>query len=112
MGSNQFVATTAIMAAFLLISCATQPLPPEPVDIPIKTEPEVEVKEREPGPLPASTRPTYNLSGYPAATRQGYIDGCETAKKTKYAFKDPKRYASDGQYQMGWNDGFDICNVK
>lgn len=102
----------AIPFILFLTSCATQPLPSEPIDLPIKTNPKVEVKKRIPGPLPASTRPTYNLSGYPAATREGYIDGCETAKKTKYAFKDHKRYASDGQYQMGWNDGYDICRIK
>ncbi len=101
-----------ILFVLVLTSCTTQPLTPQPIKLPIKQTPETEVKERIPGPLPASTRPTYNLSGYPPATRQGYIDGCETAKKSQYAFKDHKRYASDGQYHMGWNDGFDICRGK
>ena len=38
--------------------------------------------ERPEGPLPPSTKPKYNLSGYPANTQQGYIDGCETAKNS------------------------------
>jgi hypothetical protein len=37
--------------------------------------------ERPPGPLPATTRPVYNLTGYSPAFKDGYIDGCETAKK-------------------------------
>lgn len=77
---------------------------------PIVSQPENEVRPE--GSLPPSTRPIYNLSGYPAATREGYIDGCETAKKTRYGKKDEARYTTDGQYQMGWNDGFDLCQVK
>ena len=38
-------------------------------------------------------RPAYNLSGYPPAVRDGYIDGCETAKKSEYGRKDEKRFA-------------------
>jgi hypothetical protein len=64
------------------------------------------------GPLPASTLPTYNLSGYPLAFRDGYVDGCETAKGTSYGFKDERRFLSDNQYRMGWSDGFDICRSK
>lgn len=71
-----------------------------------------ETIERPSGPLPPSTRPTYNLSGFPPATKQGYIDGCETAKETEYGFKDLERYETDGQYRIGWDDGFDLCRVK
>jgi hypothetical protein len=59
-----------------------------------------------------AARPTYNLTGYPPAVRDGYIDGCETAKKTQYARKDARRMSSDAQYEMGWNDGFSICGAK
>ena len=38
--------------------------------------------ERPAGPLPESAKPKYNLTGYPESTQQGYIDGCETAKRT------------------------------
>lgn len=63
-------------------------------------------------PLPPSTRPTYNLAGYPTAFKDGYIDGCETAKKTSYGFKDKRRFSKDKQYRMGWNDGFNLCLSK
>jgi hypothetical protein len=56
-----------------------------------------------------AARPTYNLAGYPPAVREGYIDGCETAKQSEFARKDARRFAADPQYEMGWNDGFGIC---
>jgi hypothetical protein len=59
-----------------------------------------------------ASKPTYNLAGYPPAVREGYIDGCETAKRSTYARKDAKRFAADAQYEMGWNDGFGICGKK
>ena len=59
-----------------------------------------------------ASRPTYNLAGYPAAVREGYIDGCESAKGSPYARKDARRFAADAQYEMGWNDGFGICKGK
>ena len=59
-----------------------------------------------------AARPTYNLAGYPPAVREGYIDGCESAKRSDYARKDAKRFAGDPQYEMGWNDGFSICGKK
>lgn len=65
--------------------------------------------ERPAGPLPQSAKPKYNLTGYPAEVQQGYIDGCETAKNTSWAFKDLNRYEKDGQYRMGWDDGFMMC---
>jgi hypothetical protein len=59
-----------------------------------------------------ASRPTYNLTGYPAAVKEGYIDGCESAKGSEWARKDAKRFAADGQYSMGWNDGYSICKPK
>ena len=44
--------------------------------------------------------------------REGYIDGCESAKGTQYARKDAQRFANDAQYQMGWNDGSSICKKR
>jgi hypothetical protein len=55
-------------------------------------------------------RPAYNLAGYPEATREGYIDGCETARHSEYGRKDAARMANDPQYAMGWNDGHSICS--
>lgn len=59
-----------------------------------------------------ASRPKYNLAGYPPAVREGYIDGCESAKGTRYARKDLKRFEADSQYAMGWNDGFGLCGRK
>ena len=55
-------------------------------------------------------RPAYNLAGYPPAARDGYIDGCETARKSEYGRKDEKQFGADARYRMGWNDGFSICS--
>ncbi|MDN5752605.1 MAG: hypothetical protein L0H15_04885 [Nitrosospira sp.] len=63
-------------------------------------------------PIPKSARPTYNLAGYSPAFKDGYIDGCETAKQSSYAAKDERRFSSDNQYRMGWNDGFSVCRGK
>ena len=71
-----------------------------------------EQSERPSGPLPATTRPVYNLTGYSPAFKDGYIDGCETAKKTRFGFKNKSRFAADAQYKLGWNDGFSICGGR
>ncbi len=91
---------SAIFVLSVLASCAML----EPTQTP--------PGERPSGPLPPSTRPAYNLSGYPPATKEGYIDGCETAKESLYGFKDEDRYETDGQYRIGWDDGFDLCRDK
>ena len=91
---------------FLAGGCATVIVPPPPQ--PTRPETPVQAQERR----TQASRPTYNLSGYPPAVRDGYIDGCESAKKTQYGRKDAKRFAEDAQYSMGWNDGFSICKKK
>jgi hypothetical protein len=63
-------------------------------------------------PLASSTRPTYNLAGYPPAFKDGYIDGCETAKRSVYGLKDEQRFAEDNQYRNGWKDGYNLCLSK
>ena len=90
----------------LLAGCtmAKRPMPG-----PVLPAPDPVVQQRPSGPLPLSTRPTYNLAGYPKAAQEGYVDGCETAKQSVYGFKDKKRYAADTQYRMGWDDGLSIC---
>ena len=92
--------------ALILAGCATRPVAPPPVS----TVPETPAQAQE--RREKASRPTYNLAGYPPAVREGYIDGCETAKGTKYGRKDAGRFASDAQYSMGWNDGFGICGKK
>ena len=96
----------AASLAFTLLAaaCAAPPLAPPPN----KPEAPAAAEQRR----QQASRPTYNLTGYPPAVREGYIDGCESAKKTQYARKDAKRMGADAQYEMGWNDGFGICSKK
>ena len=91
-----------VLLTALAAGCAA--VPPAP----ITPETPKEATERRQKAPP----PTYNLTGYPPAVRDGYIDGCETAKNTSYARKDARRMAGDPQYSMGWNDGFSICKPK
>jgi len=48
-----------------------------------------------------------NLSGYSAAFKQGYSDGCESVGSRQR--RDEKRFKTDADYTMGWNDGFSVC---
>lgn len=58
---------------------------------------------------PASqTAGEINLSGYSVPFKQGYADGCNTARGPG-ARKDEARYRRDADYMMGWNDGYGIC---
>ena len=98
-------AASGLAALLALAGCGTLPHGGPPPDRPETT---AQAKERR----AKATRPAYNLAGYPAAVREGYIDGCESAKKTQYARKDAQRFSADAQYQMGWNDGFSICKPK
>jgi hypothetical protein len=91
----------APLLALLAAACAS-PLPKSAEESPAQAQ-----ERRAKAP-----RPQYNLAGYPPATRDGYIDGCESAKKSPYAHKDEKRFASDAQYRMGWNDGQAICSRR
>jgi hypothetical protein len=91
-----------VLSVLVLAGCAARPVAVRPNTAP-ETPAQAEQRREH------ASRPTYNLAGYPPAVREGYIDGCETAKRTQYGRKDAKRFAEDGQYQMGWNDGFSIC---
>ncbi len=92
--------------AFTLLATACAVVPPAPPPTAPET-PQVAAKRRTEAP-----RPTYNLTGYPPAVKEGYIDGCESAKHSQYAHKDAARMSSDAQYSMGWNDGFSICKPR
>lgn len=93
-----------------LAGCATSKYSPSEPVRPISEPAAAPVGQTRPaGPLPPSTRPVYNLTGYPKGIQEGYVDGCETAKQSAYGHKDEKRYTTDRQYQMGWDDGFSIC---
>jgi len=94
----------SLFVLLLAAACAAPPMAPPP------SQPEAPAAAQ--ARRQQASRPTYNLTGYPPAVRDGYIDGCESAKKTQYARKDAKRMAGDAQYEMGWNDGFSICSAK
>ena len=49
-----------------------------------------------------------NLSGYSAAFKQGYSDGCDSAG-WRGQRRDEKRFKTEADYTMGWNDGFSVC---
>ena len=91
--------------AVVLAGCAVRPVAVRPDTTPENPAQAQERREQ-------ASRPKYNLAGYPPAVREGYIDGCESAKNTRYGRKDAKRFADDAQYQMGWNDGFGICGKR
>src|SRR5881227_351162 len=93
-----------LVTLLLSAGCALHALAPPPD----RPEPPAAAQERR----SQASRPTYNLTGYPPAVRDGYIDGCESAKGTQYARKDAQRFADDAQYQMGWNDGNSICKKR
>jgi hypothetical protein len=54
--------------------------------------------------------PAVNLSGFPLPYRQGYADGCGSA--TGPERKDTTRFAADGNYRTGWQDGLALCRKK
>jgi hypothetical protein len=54
--------------------------------------------------------PGINLSGFPLPYRQGYADGCASVKGTER--KDAARFAADGNYRTGWQDGLALCRKR
>jgi hypothetical protein len=61
-------------------------------------------------PTPAQT-PNVNLSGFPKPFQDGYRDGCVSARSFTNK-KDHERFKSDGQYAVGWQDGYSACKNK
>lgn len=101
-------ARVGLAAALLLLLGGCGVVPQRATVPPDRPESEAQAKERR---LKAE-RPKYNLAGYPPGVREGYIDGCESAKGSPYARKDARRMAADPQYEMGWKDGNAICGKK
>jgi hypothetical protein len=54
--------------------------------------------------------PPVNLSGFPPAFREGYADGCNTARGS--AKQDKARMKTDGSYAQGYNDGLSGCKQR
>ncbi|HZZ91756.1 MAG TPA: hypothetical protein VFE23_04290 [Usitatibacter sp.] len=94
----------ALLLTLAASACATHPIAPPPNE----PEPQAQAQQRR----AHAPKPAYNLAGYPAAVREGYIDGCESARRSEYARKDARRMEEDRQYAMGWNDGFSICGKR
>ena len=59
-----------------------------------------------------SEKPGVNLSGFPPEFREGYSDGCNSARAVVGSRKDEKRMKSDPQYAAGWRDGYDMCKNR
>ncbi|HXU53052.1 MAG TPA: hypothetical protein VN789_13490 [Casimicrobiaceae bacterium] len=75
----------------------------------------IEAPEPAPAPTPVPRnveppKPTINLDGFPLPYRQGYADGCASA--TGGERKDSARFAGDGNYRTGWQDGRALCARK
>jgi hypothetical protein len=69
--------------------------------------PERPAEKPAPKPKAESAQAGINLSGYPREFREGYADGCASARGSLK--KDEARYKSDTQYAAGWKDGMGIC---
>lgn len=61
---------------------------------------------------PEIDEPQVNLTGYPPAFRDGYLDGCNSARNSGNTIQDQNRYKNDSMYAAGWRDGMDICSKK
>jgi hypothetical protein len=64
-------------------------------------------------PVPANQEPpppNVNLAGFPLPYRQGYADGCASAKGTER--KDAARFGADPNYRTGWQDGLALCKKR
>jgi hypothetical protein len=61
---------------------------------------------------PKIDQPQVNLAGYPPPFREGYLDGCNSARQNTQSIRDEERYKNDSMYAAGWRDGYDICSKK
>ena len=58
----------------------------------------------------ATPAPPVNLSGYPPAFREGYMDGCNSVGGKEH--RDAARMKKDRSYAQGYHDGFDNCSRR
>lgn len=91
---------SAIALAMAIAGCATAPLPAASGAPAAPAAP----------PLADPPPPPVNLQGFPLAYRQGFGDGCSTARGT--ARKDVTRFGNEGNYRVGWQDGAAQCKAK
>jgi hypothetical protein len=100
----------AVVLAALLSACATTaPRPAAPAAPSTPSAPSTPAQTPAP-PDVEPPPPNVNLSGFPLPYRQGYADGCASAAGTER--KDAVRFASDGNYRTGWQDGLALCKKK
>ena len=92
--------TVALAALVLVAGCA--PMAPVPAPQP-QSAPPVPANQ-EPPP------PNVNLTGFPLPYRQGYADGCASAKGAER--KDAARFGADPNYRTGWQDGLALCKKR
>lgn len=93
----------ACALAVAVAGCATAPPGTTPATPSTPTTPAAP-PQAEPPPPPV------NLQGFPLAYRQGFGDGCATARGTER--KDNTRFGNDGNYRVGWQDGVAQCKVR
>ena len=63
-----------------------------------------------PKPYVEPPPPPVNLQGFPPTYRLGFGDGCASGRGAEK--KDAARFAGDGNYRTGWNDGLAQCRKK
>lgn len=51
--------------------------------------------------------PRFNLSGYSPEFKSGHADGCASAGGE--IRRDERRFKTDADYMIGWNDGRSAC---
>ena len=92
----------ALVLSMLIAGCATVPSD--------ETSPPAPVPGTKPAPYVEPPPPPVNLQGFPPAYRLGFGDGCATGRGTEK--RDLARFASDGNYRTGWQDGVAQCKKK
>ena len=97
-----------VLVLVLLAGCAGMQRAPDAPEAPQApaTPPTAPPLPRHAEPPP----PAVNLSGFPLPYRQGYADGCASIDGVER--KDATRYAGDGNYRTGWQDGLWQCKKK
>jgi len=102
---SRTLALTLATTLALFAGCATAP----------RSEPPVRPADPATAPSQPSVQrpappPPVNLSGYSAAFKQGYTDGCASARGSLR--RDDARFRSDNDYMMGWSDGNSVCGTR
>jgi hypothetical protein len=97
---------TATLAALTLAIAACAPMAPR-----IDGGSSASASKAQPiAPEAEPPAPGINLSGFPLTYRQGYADGCASASGNER--RDGTRFAADGNYRTGWQDGLALCRKR